>query len=149
MAMSFVDDPTLALIVRFVTDDIDALSDADEEFLKQQLEEIHQLVANEAADQRQQIILDWIKEYAEQYRNQWHTTALTRLLSESRCKDCPLIRQGDDRQCVIHHRWTLLLEKYLTGGISTDTYVEETLYLLKEQKELLKISRISSRLQGI
>ena len=144
--MSILDDPTLALIVRFVVDDIDDLSMSDEKFLQQQLEEINSLVENEAADQRQQIILDWIREYAEQYRKQWHASALTRLLSDSRCTDCPLIHQDDERQCVIHHRWTLLLEKYLAGGINTDTYVEETLYLLREQKNQLKVSKISSRL---
>lgn len=143
--MSMLDDPTLALITRFVVDDIDNLSMSEERFLRHQVIEIKSLIENQPVEHHQQIIFDWIKSHAENYRHEWHQKSLRRILIKKRCSDCPLVHQDEMTNCVIHQRWSVLLKHYLGGKLATKTYVEESLQLLKQYKDELKVSRVCAR----
>lgn len=142
--MTLIDDPTLALIARFVVDDIDNLEISDEKFLRQQVSEISRFIKDAPEEQRQRLILAWITEHAENYRQDWRKKILSQTALDKRCADCPLVYSGSKAYCPIHSRWVLLLFEYLEGKINSDEYVNETLHLLNEQKEHLKISAMSS-----
>ena len=62
--MSIVDDPMLALIVRFVAGH-NELYAADDEFLKHQLEVLKSHVAHFPKEQQSAKVLEWIEQYAE------------------------------------------------------------------------------------
>ena len=66
--MCIIDDPMLALIARFVVEDIDNISISDEMFLRHQVAEIRSYIEKAPRKQQQQLALAWIKEHAEQYR---------------------------------------------------------------------------------
>lgn len=145
--MTLLDDATLALIARFVVDDVAHLSLSDEEFLQHQLIEIKNLVKEHPAEKRQQVVMAWISEHAEQYRSEWQKKAYSDLLLQRRCADCPLINDGGKSFCLIHYKWTALLNDYMAGNIESDKYVEETLQLLQKHKANLKVARILSKLK--
>lgn len=144
--MTILDDSMLALIARFVVDDVEKLSVSDEHFLKHQLLEIKNHIEDVPREQRQKVVLDWIHDHAEQYRKQWQKKAITQLLLHKRCSDCPLIDDGSSSNCAIHGKWTELLKDYLAAKVDSEEYVEESLSILDEHKQELKISRIASRL---
>ena len=140
--MSIIDDPVLALIARFVVDDLDNLSISDEAFLKSQVETIYSHINNAPEEQQQQLALAWIKEHAERYRQEWFRKSLTKSVSDKRCQDCPL-RHGSGKQyCSIHSKWINLLNEYVTDKIDSEKYIEETLYILNQHKNDLKVSEI-------
>jgi len=144
--MGVIDDPMLALIARFVVEDIDELGIPDEVFLQQQVDEIKRYVGDATGKKRHQLSLQWIREHAENYRGEWQKRELSRLVLEKRCTDCPLVlRRLNKPFCTIHNRWVSLLREYLTDQISSEKYVEETLDLLNQEKDNLKISVISAR----
>ena len=138
--MTIIDNPTLALIARFVVHDINHLHLSDEEFLRRQLAEIEDHIKDVPSDRRQEVVLAWIRDHAESYRQQWQQDAFSRLLRKERCEDCPLIDNGNSGHCLIHERWVSLLEDNLSGKINSEKYIEETLRLLREHKDDLKIS---------
>jgi hypothetical protein len=144
--MCIIDDPMLALIARFVVEDIDNLSISDETYLHSQVAEIKGYIENSPRKQQQQLALAWIKEHAEQYRQEWRKRTLSNIVLEKRCADCPLIHDGSKSSCIIHSRWAVLLKKYIADEIGSDIYIEETLNLLHENKTNLKISAISSKM---
>lgn len=144
--MVVFDDSMLALIARFVVDDISKLSISDEKFLKHQVLEIKSQIEDVPGDQQQKVILEWIHEHAEQYRKQWHAKTITQLLLHKRCSDCPLIDNGSSSSCSIHGRWIELLKDYLAGEVDSEEYVLQSLEILDEHKQELKISRIAKRL---
>ncbi|MFW2374221.1 MAG: hypothetical protein ACN4GM_13935 [Gammaproteobacteria bacterium] len=144
--MTILDDSLLALIARFVVDDIKNLSIPDEKFLKHQLLEIKSHIEDVPKEQQQKIILQWIHEHAEQYRKQWQHKAITQILLHKRCSDCPLIDDGSSSHCAIHDKWIGLLKEYLAGMLDSEQYVVESLRILDEHKQELKISRIATRL---
>lgn len=144
--MTLLDDALFALIARFVVDDIEHLSISDEEFLQHQLLEIKNLVKELPAERRQQVVMAWISEHAEQYRTEWQKKAFSQLLLKRKCTDCPLTNDGVQSFCIIHDKWTALLKDYIAGNIKSDKYVEETLQLLEKHKDNLKISRILPKL---
>jgi hypothetical protein len=139
--MCIIDDPMLALIARFVVDDIDNLSISDEAYLHHQVAEIRSYIENAPRKQQQQLALAWIKEHAEQYRQEWRRRTLSKIVLEKRCADCPLIHDGSTPSCIIHSRWAELLKKYISDEIDSDIYIKETLNLLHQNKTNLKISR--------
>jgi uncharacterized protein YdiU (UPF0061 family) len=138
----------LALIARFVVEDIADLNISDEVFLQHQLTEIRSHVESAPKEQQQKLVLEWIKEYAERYRQEWQRNSLSRVVVNKRCVDCPLIRDGSTSYCVIHSKWVALLEEYISDKIGSEKYIEETLDLLTQHKSDLKISEISSRMQS-
>lgn len=142
--MAVIDDPMLALIARFVVEDIDNLGIRDEVFLQQQTDEIKRYIGDAAGEKRHQLALQWIKEHARHYRREWQKKELSRLVLDKRCADCPLVNRGSGKPyCTIHGRWVVLLKEYLSDEISSENYVEKTLDLLNRHKENLKISAIS------
>ncbi len=144
--MCIIDDPMLALIARFVVEDIDNLSISDEIFLQHQIAEIRSYIENAPREQQQQLALAWIKEHAEQYRQKWQRRAFSKILLDKTCADCPLIHDCSKSFCIIHSRWTALLNECIADEISSDKYIEESLNLLNQHKTNLKISAISSRM---
>lgn len=142
--MGVVDDPMLALIARFVVEDIDNLGIPDEEFMQQQADEINRYVGEATGEERHRLALQWIREHAEHYRLEWQKKKLSRMVLDKRCADCPLMHRGTNkRYCTIHSRWVTLLKEYLADQISSERYVKETLALLDQQKSNLKITTIS------
>lgn len=146
--MSIFDDPMLALIARFVVEDIDNLTISDEVFLQQQLAELRSSLENAPREQQQQLALAWIKDHAEQYRQEWQRQTFSRIVLDKRCADCPLIHDCSASYCDIHSRWVVLLQEYIADEISSEKYIEETLEILAQHKTNLKISAISSRIQA-
>jgi len=146
--MCIIDDPMLALIARFVVEDIDNLSISDEIYLQHQVAEIRSYIENTPRKQQQQLAMAWIKEHAEQYRQEWQRRTFSEIALNKRCTDCPLVQDGAKSSCIIHNRWIVLLEEYIADKIDSDIYVEETLNLLNQNKTNLKISAISSKMQS-
>ena len=68
--MYIVDDPTLALITRFVGDSPNP-DLADAEFFRQQLSAIEAYVESFPDAERELRALEWIEANARQYRQQW------------------------------------------------------------------------------
>ena len=147
--MCIIDDPMLALIARFVVEDIDNLSISDEMYLQHQVAEIRSYIENAPGEQQQQLALVWIKEHAEQYRKEWQRRTFSKIVLDKRCVDCPLINDSSKYSCVIHSRWVVLLNDYIADEIGSDIYIEETLHLLNQNKTNLKISAISSKMQAV
>jgi hypothetical protein len=139
--MYIADDPTLALITRFVGD-AENLNLSDAEFLLEQIAAIEQYVAPFPAEERQTRALEWIETHARHYRQQWQKQAAVGVLAHARCPDCPL--DGGDRKtpCAIHDRWLELLRRYATTEMSSEEYVADSLNLLSRYKDRLKVGRI-------
>ncbi|MDG4584008.1 MAG: hypothetical protein P9E67_07985 [Candidatus Competibacter sp.] len=142
--MYIADDPTLALITRFVgeTENLD-LSDA--EFLLQQIAAIERYVASFPDEERQERALEWITTHARHYRQQWQKQAAVGVLAEARCPDCPLAGDHRATPCAIHGRWLELLRCYAANKISSRKYVEDSLKLLSRYKDRLKVGRPRQR----
>lgn len=140
--MYIIDDPTLALIARFVIDDLDNLSISDEAFLKSQVETICSHIIDAPEEQKQQLALAWIKEHAEGNRREWLRKALSRCVSDKRCHDCPLLHSSCNDFCSIHSKWVILLNEYVTDKIDSEKYIEEALHILNQHKSDLKVSEL-------
>ena len=136
--MFTLDDPMLALIIRFVTNP-NELSTSDEEFMKIQLETLRKHLAKFPEEDKRQRALEWINSHAESYRSNWHRQALSKQLNRKRCKDCPM--QGyENTHCVVHDRWLKLLNRYLADRITSERYVYEALQLLQQHKTELRVA---------
>lgn len=145
--MSVVDDPTLALIARFVGD-ASRLDPANPEFLSAQIAAVRAYVARFPAHERDARALEWIELNAEQYRREWHRRAAVEVLARARCPDCPLAGGDDLSPCVIHSRWLALLQRYAAQEISSHDYVEQTLALLRANKDLLRLGGLCAHAGG-
>lgn len=143
--MYIIDDPTLALITRFVGDTAH-LNLSDAEFLLQQIAAIEHYVEQFPPDERQIRALEWIEVYARAYRQQWQKQAAVAALAQAHCPDCPLIGEDPSASCVIHHRWLQLLQHYAADELSSHEYVEKSLKLLGAYKNRLKVSQTRQRL---
>lgn len=146
--MLIIDDPMLALIARFVAKDIDNLNVSDETFLQDQITEIRRHIERSPKTQQQQLTLEWIKEYAEQYRHEWRRRTFSKAVFDKRCADCPLIHDSSSSACIIHSKWVALLKEYVDDEIGSDEYIEETLNLLEQNKTNLKVSAINLNMQS-
>ena len=143
--MSIIDDPVLALIARFVVDDLENLGITDEAFLKSQVETIRSHVGDVPEEEQQQSVLGWITEHAESYRQNWLRNALSRNVTNRRCRDCPLLHGSGTAGkgfCAIHSKWVILLHEYIDNKIDSEQYVAETLHILNLHKNDLKVSEI-------
>jgi hypothetical protein len=146
--MYIADDPTLALIARFVGDAQDMnLSDA--EFLLQQIAAIEHYVAPFPDQERQERALEWIAAHARHYRQQWQKQAAVGVLTHLRCPDCPLDGGNRTAPCAVHERWLNLLRRYAAAEISSRDYVEDSLKLLSRYKDRLKVGRTRQRRQAV
>lgn len=138
--MYIVDDPTLALISRFVGGrERPELS--DEDFFRRQLATVEAYVAAFPEAEREERALSWIEDNARLYRQQWQKQAAVAMLQAARCPDCPL--NGSERQtpCTIHERWLELLRRYAGNQLSSHDYVEQSLALLARHKAGLRAGR--------
>ena len=146
--MFIIDDPMLALIARFVAKDIDNLNLSDETFLQDQISEVRRHIERSPKKQQQQLALEWIKEYAEQYRHEWRRRTFSKAVFDKRCADCPLIHDSPSSVCIIHSKWVSILKEYVDDEIGSDEYIEETLNLLEQNKTNLKVSAINVNMQS-
>ena len=138
--MYIVDDPTLALIIRFLGDSSDPeLAGAD--FFRQQLAAIEVYVAGFPSAERESRAVAWIEANARLYRQQWQKQTALDFLASKRCPDCPIIGGDRNTPCAIHSRWLRLLRSYAASEISSHDYVERSLALLTAHKEWLKVGR--------
>ncbi len=136
--MYIVDDPTLALITRFVGG-AQHLDVSDEDFLLQQVAAIERYVERFPDGERQARALEWIEAHAQQYRQQWQKQVAVGALAEARCPDCPLDGGARTKPCPVHNRWLDLLRRYAAAKLSAQEYVEDALRLLDTQKDRLKV----------
>ena len=139
-----LDDPTLALIARFIVKDFDDISLSEETFLKSQYDMLRRRVSRVPVEKQEDVILEWILNHAEQYREQWRQGVFSRMLLNKRCLDCPLVHCGPDRFCEIHSRWEILLNEYVSGKINNHDYVNNSLQLLNANKGRLKVSSLKA-----
>lgn len=144
--MYIVDDPTLALITRFVGN-AQNLDLSDAEFLLQQIAAIERYVERFPADERQGRALEWIEAHAQHYRQQWQKQAAVGVLARARCPDCPLAGGERATPCAVHTRWLNLLRRYAATEISSREYIEDSLKLLGAYKDRLKVGRTRQRLR--
>jgi hypothetical protein len=144
--MHIVDDPTLALIARFVGEAQEvSMSDAD--FLFGQVAAIKRYVRQFPVAERQARALEWIETYAQDYRQQWQKRLAVHALAQARCPDCPLAGGDRSTPCAVHERWLDLLRRYTANEMSSRQYIEYALQLLNAQKDRLKVSKIRCHLQ--
>lgn len=136
--MFIVDDPMLALIMRFVSKG-EALDISDQEFLQRQVVAIQEYVAQFPEEEKAQRAMEWIGTSAEQYRKEWQRNVATQQFSDKRCPDCPLVANASASHCEIHENWQRLLESYASNEITSSKYVENALRLLEEHKARLQI----------
>lgn len=136
--MFIVDDPLLALILRFVVN-TDKATKANEAFLQRQLRTIKQYLAQFPAEEQGTRAMEWIEQHAEAYRRSWQRRTVSSGTLTLRCKDCPLKRIGASEHCEIHEQWLYLLRQYIAGQATTAGYVEESLNLLRQYKDELAL----------
>ncbi len=136
--MYIVDDPTLALITRFVGDSSHPeISDA--EFAHQQIAAIEAYIERFPPPEREQRALAWIEANAMKYRQQWQKQAAINVLAKARCADCPLSGGDEWTPCAIHAQWLTILRRYAVNELSSREYVETSLGLLTAYKDGLKV----------
>lgn len=137
--MFIVDDPMLALIMRFVSKG-ESLNVSDQDFLQRQIKAVKEYVAGFPEEERAKRAMEWIETFAEKYRKEWQRNIATQQFSDKRCPDCPLIANDSASHCEIHEHWLILLESYATNEITSSKYVEDALRLLEEHKAHLQIT---------
>ncbi len=140
-----LDDPMLALITRFVIREADALNRSDEQYLREQFDEVLRYISRFPEAHREQAAMDWVTRHAEKYRREWQQRKLSSLAANRRCADCPLIDNDSRSTCMIHKRWVGLLNEYTVGEIRSDRYIRETLRLLAEHKGSLRKALVSPK----
>lgn len=136
--MTITEDPLLALIVRFVVSE-DRNERADEEFVQRQLATLQAYVDRYPAEEKQPRAMQWIEQHAANYRREWQKKVLPRRAAENRCNDCPLNSGDRAAHCTIHGKWLKLLQTYLNDEIDSGEYVQNSLELLREHKDELRI----------
>jgi len=133
-----IDDSMFALILRFVGFNQE-ISFQNDEFLKKQMKEIKEHISQFPPDEQGLRAIEWIEQYAGEYRKTWDKVIVTKKFSDHRCPDCPLCDDSVLDYCQIHNQWLELLQKYVTEDIDSHEYVLNTLKLLADHKEHLKV----------
>ncbi len=141
--MFIVDDPMLALIMRFVGGDRQ-LDISDEKFLHGQITAVQEFVSKYPSEQKNSKALEWIAKYARKYRQEWQRDVVSRALYHTRCPDCPLIKRYPVLHCAIHQEWLELLQRYVERDIDSMEYVESSLNLVQEHKSELKVTLLAN-----
>ena len=143
--MYTLDDPLLALILRFVGRS-QKVTLRDDEFLHDQVGAIREHVAAFPPEDRKARALEWIETHAREYRDRWAKATVGEIFSDQQCPDCPLAGTGSAENCQIHEAWLELLRRYVANDISTTAYVEDSLDLLARHKRNLEVRRGLTRL---
>jgi hypothetical protein len=136
--MPLVDDPFLALILRFVVD-TEAPDRIDAEFLERQLKAMRQYLARFPEAEHASRAMEWIGQHAARYRKDWERKTVTSRTIYLRCADCPLADLGAADQCEIHEQWSYLMHRYLTGEVTSREHIESALALLRQYKDQLRV----------
>lgn len=132
--MFVVDDPFMALILRFVVDtENEGLS--SEEYLQRQLKALRKYLAPFPEAEHRTRAMEWITEHAARFRRDWERNTVANRTQYLRCADCPLADVGASEQCEIHEQWLYLLHLYLTDETTSQEYIEDALVLLGKYKE--------------
>ena len=137
--MSIVDDPMLALILRFVLEH-EQMDVSNEAFIQRQIESLKCHVAQFPEELQEPKAMEWIEQHAENYRRTWQRTVVSDTAVNRRCMDCPLIQLGDPRKCAVHDDWLALLDRYQSKKLTSAEYVEDALTLLQGHKSELVVS---------
>ncbi len=132
------DDPTLALIARFVGGTAQPEL-TESEFLYRQVAAIEAYIGRFPANEREARAIEWIETNAERYREQAFRQTAVDSLKRARCADCPLSGGDACMPCSIHVEWLALLQRYAANELSSHEYVEQSLALLDAHKNRLKV----------
>jgi hypothetical protein len=135
--MLIVEDPLLALIVRFVADP-DQPDSSNDEFIKRQIRALKEYTDGFPEEERSERAMEWIEQHARSYRRGWQRRKVSRDTPQLRCPDCPLQRLNAAEHCEIHEQWLYLLRRYINGEVTSKKYVKKALRLLKEHKKQLR-----------
>ena len=140
--MNDIDDPLLALILRFVVED----SDSDlprEACMRLQVTLIQQHIAAFTPQEREARAIEWVEQHARRFREECKGKLVAAALAEqARCRDCPLLETADGSPCVIHDRWAALVREYVEEQLSSAEYVRNSLALLQDHKDQLKVTML-------
>ncbi len=136
--MYTIDDPMFALILRFVGHS-QKITYSNHDFIQKQLKTIQEHIEKFPPEERKLRAIEWIENSARDYRERWVKEVIDQMFSSQRCPDCPLSRVNDLEHCQIHEKWLDLLQQYAAAEINTKIYVENTLKLLTQHKESLKM----------
>lgn len=138
--MFVVDDPMLALIVRFVASG-PGVDVTENGFLQRQVETMSQYLTRYPEQEREQRALEWVARYAEEYRSHWQRRMVSQQAEQSRCLDCPMNTLEQESHCPVHYQWQALLQRYTRDELSSVDYVVEALQMLREHKQELKVRK--------
>ena len=133
-----IDDSLFALILRFAGFNRE-LSFHQDQFFKQQLQEIETYVDQFQVEERGLQAIKWIEQYASEYRKTWNEEIIDEEVLEHKCPDCPLQNETATGHCEIHDQWIELLKKYVADEIDSQEYVKNALALLASHKEDLRV----------
>ena len=136
--MYTINDTMFALMLRFVGYN-HGVNFCDKKFVKKQLKAIRGHIKKFPQEEQELRAIEWIEEYARQYRQTWEKETVDKEFFNQRCPDCPLSRAGSSKHCQIHDQWLRLLDQYVAGEINSKKYVQNSLKLLAQHKEDLKI----------
>lgn len=142
--MYTINDPMFALILRFVGRG-QKITFQNDKFIKKELKAIRAHIEKFPPEERELRALEWIEAHASEYRKSWEKETIGGELSRQRCPDCPLAVMDDSEHCEIHDEWLNLLQRYAADEISSREYVENTLRLIAQHKENLKIKLSAMR----
>lgn len=135
-SVHIVEDPMLALIVRFAGAGMEA-SLPNESFLRDQVVAMQGYLNQFPASEKNTRAIEWIEEYAGEYRKSWQRKQVSSWVRDQRCPDCPLQDREMGGSCEIHGRWLGLLNQYAADEITAGEYVEKALVLLNRHKNRL------------
>jgi len=136
--MYIIDDPQLALLVRFLGVDAEGVAE-DAEFVNRQIATIQAHIAQFPEEERTERAQEWIAVHAKRYRQHWQRLAVAETLARGRCPDCPLRDWSGNEHCEIHVHWLTLLRQYSTHAISSPEYIRRSLALIAAHKERLRL----------
>jgi len=140
--MNDIDDPLLALILRFVVEDSES-SLPHEACMRLQVTLIQEHIAAFALQEREARAIEWVEQHARRFREECKGKLVAAALAEeARCRDCPLLETADGRPCVIHDRWAALVREYVDEQLSSAEYVGNSLALLQDHKDQLKVTML-------
>jgi hypothetical protein len=138
--MDEIDDPLLALILRFVVADADS-SLPREVCMRLQVRLIQEHIAAFPPQEREAYALEWVEQHARRFREECKGRLADAALADVvRCRDCPLLELEDGSRCIIHERWVALLHEYVDKKSSSAEYVRNSLALLQAHKDQLKVA---------
>lgn len=135
--MFIVEDPLLALILRFVVDTSKG-GGSNEEFLNLQIQTLKKYLARFPDQEQGMRAMEWIEQRAQRYRQDWERRTVSHRTLCLRCADCPLADRGVEEHCEIHEQWLFLLRRYTSGTGVAAEFVEGALRLLQAHKDKLK-----------